>query len=105
MWAEIYDAEEARKIRTMPMQDKKEETYEIRLIIWEAKDVPLIDGDDVDIFVRVSFDPTGRPEEEVEKKTDVHQNSKTGWGVFNWRMKFQITVPCEFPRIKFTLHD
>jgi hypothetical protein len=72
MWAEIYDADEARKIDPMVLKEKKEETFEIRLIVWETRDVPLVDGDDVDIFVKVIFDPTGRPEEEIEKKTDVH---------------------------------
>lgn len=70
------------------MQTIKKEIYEIRLIVWETRDVPLIDGDKVDIFVRVIFDPTGKPEDEVEKKTDIHKGSKTGWGQFNWRMKF-----------------
>jgi hypothetical protein len=67
--------------------------------------VPLVDGDDVDIFVRVVFDPTGWADDEVEKKTDVHKDSKTVWGQFNWRMKFELDVPCDFPRIKFTIHD
>lgn len=42
--------------------------------------MPLVDGDDVDPYVRVVFDPTGWSDDEVEKKTDVHSNSKTGWG-------------------------
>ena len=83
----------------------EEETYEIRLIVWETREVPLIDGDDVDIWVRVNFDPTGRSDDEVEKKTDVHSGSKTGWGQFNWRFKFTLKVPCDFPRIKFTVLD
>jgi hypothetical protein len=28
-------------------------------------------------------------------------NSKDGYGVFDWRMKFDISVPSEFPRLKF----
>ena len=44
--------------------------------------MPLIDGDSVDIFVKVCYDPTGWPEDEVEKRTDVHKNSKSGWGHF-----------------------
>ena len=67
--------------------------------------MPLVDGDKVDIFVRVTYDPTGRPAECVEKKTDIHNGSKTGWGDFKWRFKFNLDLPCEFPRIKFTIHD
>lgn len=103
MWAEIYTPEEARKISVQKMQTITKEVYEIRLIVWETRQVPLVDGDNVDIWVRVNWDPTGRPAEAVEKKTDVHNNSKTGWGDFKWRFKFLLEVPCEFPRIKFTI--
>ena len=105
MWAEIYDEDAARRIEGQKMQTIKAETFELRLVVWETRDVPLVDGDNVDIWIRVTYDPTGRPEDEVEKRTDVHHNSKTGWGQFNWRFKFVLTTPCEFPRIKFTIHD
>ena len=62
------------------MKNVTTEKFEIRLIIWETREVPLVDGDDVDIYVRVVFDPTGWSDDEVEKKTDVHKDSKTGWG-------------------------
>ena len=65
----------------------------------------MIDGDSVDIFVKVCYDPTGWPEDEVEKRTDVHKNSKSGWGHFNWRMKFALETPIDFPRLKFFIHD
>lgn len=87
------------------MKQIKKETFEIRLIVWETRYVPLIDGDNVDIYVRVTFDPTGWAEDQVEKRTDVHSNSKTGWGSFNWRFKFDLEIPCDFPRIKFMIHD
>ena len=105
MWVEIYSVEEARKIPVQKMQTINREKYEIRLIVWETRDVPLVDGDNVDTWVRVTFDPTGWSDDEVEKRTDVHNNSKTGWGQFNWRFKFDLDVPCDFPRIKFTIHD
>ena len=72
MWAEIYDEESARRIEGQKMQSIKAETFEMRLVVWETRDVPLVDGDNVDIGVRVTYDPTGRPEDEVEKRTDVH---------------------------------
>ena len=87
------------------MKVVKRELFEIRLIVWETRYVPLIDGDNVDIYVRVTFDPTGWADDQVEKRTDVHSNSKTGWGSFNWRFKFDLEVPCDFPRIKFMIHD
>ena len=32
-------------------------------------------------------------------------NSKDGHGQFNWRMKFMLETPCEFPRLKFQVLD
>ena len=105
IWVETYTVEEARKIDTQKMDAITREKYEIRVVVWETREVPLVDGDNVDIFVRVIFDPTGWSADEVEKKTDIHHTSTTGWGSFNWRFKFEIEVPCDFPRIKFAIHD
>lgn len=75
------------------------------MVVWETKNIPLTDGDSVDIFVKCTFDPTGWSEDEVTKMTDTHMHSKDGRGVFNWRMKFDLTVPCDFPRLKFQVLD
>lgn len=32
-------------------------------------------------------------------------NSKDGRGQFNWRMLFDLKVPCDFPRLKFQVLD
>ena len=88
MWVEVITLDEAPKIPWQKMEVVKKEIFEIRLIVWETRDVPLVDGDKVDIWVKVTWDPTGWPEDEVTKRTDTHNNSKTGWGQFNWRFKF-----------------
>jgi hypothetical protein len=31
--------------------------------------------------------------------------SKNGWGSFNWRMKFLLEVPCDYPRLKISIND
>ena len=41
----------------------------------------------------------------MEKLTDTHYGSKDGRGVFNYRFKFDVSTPCEFPRLKFQLYD
>jgi hypothetical protein len=51
----------------------------------------------------VTYDPTGWSGEEVEKMTDIHYNSKTGRGEFNWRFKFDLSTNCKFPRLKFKI--
>ena len=65
------------------------------------RDVPLGTKDSMSLLVKCTFDPTGWSQDEITKTTDTHMNSKDGYGVFNWRMKFDISVPCEFPRLKF----
>ena len=87
------------------MKVVKEETYEIRIVIWETREIPLVDGDSVDIFVRCTFDPTGWSKDEVALNPDTHMSSKDGHGQFNWRMKFTLKVPCDFPRLKFQVLD
>jgi len=67
--------------------------------------VPLVNGESVDIFVKVGLDPTGWSGSEIEKQTDVHYGCKDGKGVFNYRFKFDISTPCEFPRLKFQIYD
>ena len=63
-----------------------------------------MNGETVDIFVKVIFDPQGWAKETIEKSTDTHYNSKDGRGEFNWRMKFPIELPCEFPRLKIQVY-
>lgn len=38
--------------------------------------------------------------QEVINETDVHNGSEDGHGEFNWRMKFPLIVPCNFPRLR-----
>lgn len=105
MWTEIITVDDSRKIPVSKIKSVKEETYEIRIIIWETREVPLTNGDSVDIFIKCTFDPTGWSKDEITLETDTHMNSKDGHGQFNWRMKFELQVPCDFPRIKFQVLD
>ena len=41
----------------------------------------------------------------TEKETDTHMGSEDGHGIFNWRMKFSLEIPCPFPRLKFLIYD
>lgn len=101
MWVEVLTQEQARRTPMSRLQVQNKEEYELRLIIWETRDIPLVNGGSVDIYTKVIFDPTGWSGGEIEKKTDVHYGSKDGRGVFNYRLKFLIETPCEFPRLKF----
>lgn len=105
MFVETFTEEDSRKIDSAKMKPVSKQTYEIRVVIWETREIPLIDNGQVDIIVRCTFDPTGDPEDEVIKNTDVHMASKDGVGIFNWRMKFKLQTPCDFPRLKFQVFD
>ena len=41
----------------------------------------------------------------LSKETDTHMGSEDGHGIFNWRMKFPLEIPCAFPRLKFLIYD
>ena len=103
LWVEVLTVDEARRAPVVRLHNVSKEEYEIRLILWETRDVPLMDGKTVDIYNRIIFDPSGWGDSEITKETDVHYASSTGKGVFNWRFLFDISTPCEFPRLKFQL--
>lgn len=107
MWVDILTEEESRL--NPPVADFKapldNEEYEIRLIVWETRDIPLMTNGKVNQYVKASFlydDPKEAP---VVKKTDFHNASKDGKGMFNWRMKFAVSLPAEFPRILVQVFD
>ncbi|XP_035743561.1 otoferlin-like [Vespa mandarinia] len=66
------------------------EEYEIRVIVWNTEDVPLMESQFLtgekssDIYVK------GWILQEDRQKTDVHYNSLTGEGNFNWRFVFRL---------------
>ena len=77
----------------------------MRLIVWETKDIALCDGDTVDIYIKAIFCAESLNNVTVEKQTDIHNASKDGKGIFNYRMKFNVKMPVDFPRIKLQLYS
>jgi membrane protease subunit (stomatin/prohibitin family) len=68
MWVEVLTPEEARKTSMARLQVQSKDEYELRLIVWETKDVPLVNGgESVDVFVKVQYDPTGWAGNLIEK--------------------------------------
>ncbi|XP_076243958.1 fer-1-like protein 6 [Calliopsis andreniformis] len=65
--------------------------YEIRVVVWNTEDVPLVDSQFLtgekcsDIYVKgwITYDNY--------QKTDIHYNSLNGEGNFNWRFIFRVT--------------
>ena len=53
----------------------------------------------------MQFDPTGWLGESHDRETDTHAGSEDGHGIFNWRMKFEFELPCNFARIRLVAYD
>lgn len=61
---------------------------ELRIIVWEIWDVPHMDIEEVsDLFVRVAL-----PSFNVSMNTDTHYRAPNGFGSFNWRTKFSLSL-------------
>jgi len=89
MWVEILTIEESRYIPMAKLnQNTNKEDFEVRLILWETREVPLVDGDSVDIYLKAIFFADSWDSENETKQTDVHYKSTDGRGRFNYRMKF-----------------
>jgi len=99
LWVDILTPEEAERTPVEDISPPSPLDYELRVIVWETKDVPFKDKNMSDIFV------TGYPEGQHPQVTDTHWRSENGIGLFNWRMKFPITVPNTNPRFKIQIWD
>ena len=105
LFVDVLDTEEARITQWQKFKEiKQEEKFEVRLIIWETREVPPPNGSVMSAQIRASYERTGLSEDPEVKETDVHAGCKTGRAVFNWRMKFQIGND-EFPRLKLQIFD
>ena len=89
------------KIERPPPQE-----YEMRLIIWETRNLPYENGKKrIDAMIKVSYDPEGYLEDDIQKETDCQLCCMDGKAEFNWRMKFNLTIPCTFSRLTFDVLD
>lgn len=105
MFLEVLTPEEARK---RPQEDlrpaKAKQLWELRVVVWNTKDVKPRDNytKESDIFV------SGKPDAadcDVQV-TDVHWRSDNGEGMFNWRFVWPaITIPAKNPRFVIQVWD
>ena len=106
MFVEILPLSRAKMIKPAKIERPPPEEYEMRLVIWETRGLPYEGGKkSIDAMITVTYDPEGYLSEDVQKQTDVHLGCTDGKAIFNWRMKFDLQLPCTFPRLTFDVRD
>ena len=111
---EMLKLESAKRIPTIDITPPPIEEWELRLIIWECRNVKSKDilSNLNDLYVSCSLMSTEYIEgienqiNTKSQKTDTHYRAKDGFGSFNWRMIWDLYLPCKQPpRLKLQLFD
>ena len=109
-WVEMYEPAIAVDIPVVPIAPPKVTEWEMRVVVWETRKVPkLREKRSMNMYVVGEFlyfsseDSTRGPQQLHE--TDVHDGVRDGSGKFNWRMKYQVQVPCKHPRLRVQIYD
>ncbi|KAK2580950.1 hypothetical protein KPH14_006016 [Odynerus spinipes] len=90
LWVDMFPSGNLPPKPVVNVAPLEPEEYEIRVIVWNTEDVPLVEnqfltGDKCsDIYAK------GWILQEDRQRTDVHYNSPNGEGNFNWRFVFRV---------------
>ncbi|KAK5860785.1 hypothetical protein PBY51_022243 [Eleginops maclovinus] len=102
MWVDMFPMDLPHPGPSVDISPRKPKGYELRIIIWNTEDVILEDSNFLtgqqssDIYVKGWL----KGLEHDRQETDVHYNSLTGEGNFNWRFVFPF---CYLPAEKIVV--
>ncbi|XP_067888777.1 fer-1-like protein 6 [Heterodontus francisci] len=98
MWVDMFPMDMPPPGPSVDISPRKPKSYELRIIIWNTEDVILEDENFItgqkssDIYIKGWL----KGKEDDKEETDVHYNSLTGEGNFNWRFIFPFNyIPAE----------
>ncbi|GAA6219134.1 fer-1-like protein 6 [Lates japonicus] len=98
MWVDMFPMDLPHPGPSVDISPRKPKGYELRIIIWNTEDVILEDSNFLtgqqssDIYIKGWL----KGLEDDKQETDVHYNSLTGEGNFNWRFVFPFSyMPAE----------
>ncbi|XP_056286997.1 fer-1-like protein 6 isoform X2 [Pseudoliparis swirei] len=103
MWVDMFPMDSPQPAPSVDIAPRKPKGYELRVVIWNTEDVILEDSSFLtgqpssDIYVKGWL----KGLEDDRQETDVHYNSLTGEGNFNWRFVFPFSyLPAEKVRTR-----
>ena len=101
-WVEIHPLSASPEdIMTYDITPKPLEEFEVRVCIFNTKDVPSLDIEGVsDVFCRAFFDS-----KEDAKETDTHYRCGTGAASFNYRLLYRVKHPRNDYNFTVQLYD
>jgi len=102
LWIEIFKKSQEFQFPAEELSTNFKEKYEIRIVIWRTRNVPLVEGDKVKIMVKLRINEEGK---DIDEETDVHHNSKDGKGIFNWRFVYSFFFPKKINTIKLMIYN
>lgn len=99
LWLELIPIEKMDKALKWFIEPKPHLEFEIRVVVWDCKNVPSRDKEGTsDIYI------VGKIGSQTYK-TDTHFRSADGFGSFNWRMIWKVMLPMKDNTVTFQIWD
>jgi len=107
MKIDVLTEDEARRVRADDLLGQDPAEFELRMVIWNTRDIRMPEEKDRDsevdqkMYATANFN--GEYGNDIIKDTDTAWFSGSGMAEWNWRMKWRLRLPCQVPRIKLSM--